>query len=181
PVFSAVTPKGEINYHVTFDDLGETSQPMVITQNEFMRRMKDLGQIQSGMNMYGNLPETYTVVVNVAHPLVKQVMDNKNSDLNEFLSPIATQIAEKQSERTALEKLKDGKKEEEVPQEEKDKLSEVATAISGLESKKREKLSEYGQNNKLAKQLVDLALLANNMLKGEALDQFVKRSVDLIK
>lgn len=181
PVFNAVAPKGETGYYITFDDLGETGQPMVITQNEFMRRMKDLGQIQSGMNMYGNLPDNYTVVVNVAHPLVKKVMESKDADLAEVLNPINTQLKEKHDEQTALEKLKEGKKDEEVPQEEKEKLSEVRKAITSLESDKREKLEDFGKNNAMAKQLFDLALLANNMLKGEALAQFVKRSVELIK
>lgn len=181
PVFSANTPKGETGYYITFDDLGENGQPMVITQNEFMRRMKDLGQIQSGMNMYGNLPDNYTVVVNVAHPLVKKVMESKNADLAEELSPINAQLKEKQDEKSSLEKLKEGKKDEEVPQEEKDKLDEVSKAITSLESDKRSKLEDYGKNNALAKQLFDLALLANNMLKGEALAQFVKRSAELIK
>ena len=180
-VFSAVTPKGEVGYYVTFEDLGENSQPMVITQNEFMRRMKDMSAIQGGMDMYGNLPDNFTVVVNVAHPLVKQVIESKNNDLSADLEPINAQLKEKSGERTALEKLKEGKKDEEVPQEEKDKLSAVRSEITKLESEKREKLKAYGTDNKLAKQLVDLALLANNMLKGEALDKFVKRSVELIK
>jgi molecular chaperone HtpG len=180
-MFSAVTPKGEVGYYVTFEDLGENSQPMVITQNEFMRRMKDLGQIQSSMNMYGNLPDNYTVVVNVAHPLVKKVMESKETDLATELTPIAQQLKEKQTEEAALEKLKEGKKDEEVPQEEKDKLSEVRKSITTLEGDKRDKLQAFGRDNALAKQMFDLALLANNMLKGEALDQFVKRSVELIK
>jgi molecular chaperone HtpG len=181
PVFSAVTPKGETGYYVTFEDLGETAQPMVITQNEFMRRMKDMGAIQGGMNFYGNLPDNYTVVVNVAHPLVKQVIDSKAEVLGEQLATINTEIKKKESDRAALEKLKQGKKDDEIPQEEKDHLKEVSTDITELESTKRERLSEFGKENKLAKQLFDLALLANNMLKGEALDQFVKRSVELIK
>ena len=181
PLFNAVTPKGEVGYYITFDDLGENAQPMVITQNEFMRRMKDLGQIQSGMNMYGNLPDNYTVVVNVAHPLVKKVMESKDADLSETLQPLNAQLKEKESERSTLEQLKKDKKEEEVPQEEKEKLAEVSKAISTLEADKRTKLEEYGKDNALAKQLFDLALLANNMLKGEALDQFVKRSVQMIK
>lgn len=180
-VFSAVTPKSEVGYYVTFEDLGENGQPMVITQNEFMRRMKDLSAIQSGMNMYGNLPDNYTVVVNVAHPLVKQVIESKNTDLAGELEPISATLKTKNDERSALEKLKEGKKEEEIPQEEKDKLAEVGREISKLEAQKREKLQEFGKDNKLAKQLLDLALLANNMLKGEALDKFVKRSVELIK
>ncbi len=181
PVFSAVTPKGEQNFIVTFDDLGESSQPMVITQNEFMRRMKDLGNIQAGMNMYGNLPDSYTVVVNIAHPLVKQVMESKDATFADEFSGINTQLSEKQTEKDALEKLKEGKKEEEVPQEEKDKLQEINAEISKLNNEKRDKLTAFGTDNALAKQLVDLALLANNMLKGESLDKFVRRSIELIK
>ena len=181
PIFSAVTPNGAENFIVTFDDLGETAQPMVITQNEFMRRMKDLGNIQAGMNMYGNLPDTYTVVVNIAHPLVKQVMETKDGELAAELSTFNAQLAEKEAEKSSLEKLKEGKKEEEVPQEEKDKLQEVNSEISKISNEKRDKLTAFGTNNALAKQLVDLALLANNMLKGESLDKFVKRSIELIK
>lgn len=181
PIFSAVTPKGGENYIVTFDDLGETSQPMVITQNEFMRRMKDLGNIQSGMNMYGNLPDSYTVVVNIAHPLVKQVMESKDATFAEEFSGLNAELSEKQNEKDSLEKLKEGKKEDEVPQEEKDKLQEINSEISKLQNDKREKLTAFGTDNALAKQLVDLALLANNMLKGESLDKFVKRSIELIK
>jgi molecular chaperone HtpG len=140
-----------------------------------------MSAIQGGMGMYGNLPDNYTVVVNIAHPLVKEVIENKNKDLASDLQPISSQLKEKTEEKTSLEKLKEGKKEEEIPQEEKDKLSEISTEISKLETEKREKLKKYGKDNKLAKQLVDLALLSNNMLKGEALDKFVKRSVELIK
>jgi len=180
-VFNAATPKGEAGYYVSFEDLGENGQPMVITQNEFMRRMKDMSAIQGGMSMYGNLPDNYTVVVNVAHPLVKKVIESKETELAETLQPINSQLKERADEKTSLEKLKEGKKEEEVPQEEKDKYLEVSKAITQLETEKREKLKAFGADNKLAKQLVDLALLANNMLKGEALDRFVKRSVELIK
>ncbi|MCF8359654.1 MAG: molecular chaperone HtpG [Prolixibacteraceae bacterium] len=181
PLFSAVTPKGEAGYYVTFEDLGENAQPMVITQNEFMRRMKDMSNIQGGMSMYGNLPDNYTLVVNVAHPLVKQVIEDKSSKLGSDLEGLNAKLKEREDEKSALEKLKEGKKDEEIPQEEKDKLSEVTKSITDIESQKREKLSNFGTDNKLAKQMVDLALLANNMLKGEALDKFVKRSVELIK
>ncbi len=180
-VFSAVTPKEEIGYYVTFEDLGENAQPMVITQNEFMRRMKDMSTIQGGMGMYGNLPDNFTVVVNVSHPLVKQVIETKNNQLGVDLEPINTEIKSKLEEKSALEKLKEGKKEEEIPQEEKEKLAEISSELTRIENEKREKLKTFGSENKLAKQLFDLALLANNMLKGEALDRFVKRSVELIK
>ncbi len=181
PVFSAVTPKGESNYYVTFEDLGENSQPMVITQNEFMRRMKDMGSIQPGMNMYGSLPDNYNLVVNVSHPLVKQVIESKNTNLSGELSELNKKIKSLDEEKKALEKLKEGKNEEEVAADEKEKLKEVIKESTDIENQKKEKLTEFGKENMLAKQLVDLALLANNMLKGEALDKFVKRSVELIK
>ena len=181
PVFSSVTPKGEAGYYVTFEDLGENAQPMVITQNEFMRRMKDMSAIQPGMNMYGNMPDSYNLVVNVSHPLVKEVIEAKNKSLGSEFAPINEKLKSLNTEIGALEKLKEGKKDDEIAQEEKDKLNEVTKESQNLELQKREKLTAFGTENKLAKQLVDLALLANNMLKGEALDQFVKRSVELIK
>ena len=101
--------------------------------------------------------------------------------MGEELTAFANQLNGKEEEKSALEKLKADKKEDEIPQEEKDKMQELTKEVTSIETSKREKLSEYGKENKLAKQLFDLALLANNMLKGEALDQFVKRSVELIK
>lgn len=181
PVFTAVTPKGKAGYYVTFEDLGESAQPMVITQNEFMRRMKDMSAIQPGMNMYGNMPDSYTLVVNVSHPLVKEVIEDKNSHLGAEFAPINQKLKSLNDEIGALEKLKEGKKDDEIAQEEKDKLQQVTKETQDLELQKREKLTAFGAENQLAKQLVDLALLANNMLKGEALDQFVKRSIELIK
>jgi molecular chaperone HtpG len=179
PVFNAVTPKGEAGYYVTFEDLGENAMPMVITQNEFMRRMKDMSAIQPG-GMYGNLPDSYTLVVNVAHPLVKQVIDEKNTNLGEQLNSLNQLLKQKEDEKATLEKLKEGKKDEEIDSVEKEKLNEVSGELTKLEGEKREKLKAFGTENLLAKQLVDLALLSNNMLKGEALDRFVKRSVELI-
>ena len=181
PVFTAVTPKGKAGYYVTFEDLGESAQPMVITQNEFMRRMKDMSAIQPGMNMYGNMPDSYTLVVNVSHPLVKEVIEDKNSHLSAEFAPINQKLKSLSEEIGALEKLKEGKKDDEIAQEEKDKLQQVTKETQDLELQKREKLTAFGAENQLAKQMVDLALLANNMLKGEALDQFVKRSIELIK
>ncbi len=181
PVFTAVTPKGKAGYYVTFEDLGESAQPMVITQNEFMRRMKDMSAIQPGMNMYGNMPDSYTLVVNVSHPLVKEVIEDKNSHLSAEFAPINQKLKSLNEEIGALEKLKEGKKDDEIAQEEKDKLQQVTKETQDLELQKREKLTAFGAENQLAKQMVDLALLANNMLKGEALDQFVKRSIELIK
>ncbi len=183
PVFQAVCPDaGGINYLVDFKNMGESSQPIVITRNEFMRRMKDMGQLQGGgMNMYGDLPDSLNLVVNTGHPLVQKVLEDKDSTLGEELKSFKESLDAKNADREALEKLKEGKKEEEIPAAEKEQLEDLNKEIASIQQDKREKLQDYGKNNKLAKQLVDLALLANGMLKGEALDKFVRRSVDLIK
>ena len=181
PIFQAVTPKEKGNFIVDFQDLGTDGSPMVVTQNEFMRRMKDMSKMQSGMSFYGELPDSYNLVVNIAHPLVKRIMDEKNEKITPELKPTLSEIIKYKGEKDSLLKLKEGKKDEEVPQEEKDLLKETEAKLSQLEDTKRKKLEAFGVANDLTKQLVDLALLANNMLRGEALNNFVKRSVELIK
>jgi len=181
PIFQAITPKEGGQFIIDFQDLGENGSPIVVTQNEFMRRMKDMSKMQSGMSFYGDLPDSYNLVVNLAHPLVKQVIAEKQEKLAPELKRTLKEILKFKAEKASLVKLKEGKKEEEVPQEEKDLLKETEKKISDLEELKRKKLESFGSENKLAKQLVDLALLANNMLRGEALSNFVKRSVELIK
>ena len=131
--------------------------------------------------MYGDMPETLNLVVNTAHPLVKKVVDARDKKLGKKLEEFAAQIDEKKTEVDTLEKAKEGKKEEEIPQADKEKLDTLNAELAKLEEEKREKLTDFGQKNKLAKQMVDLALLANGMLKGADLDKFVKRSVELIK
>lgn len=181
PIFQAVTPKESGQFIVDFVDSGENELPMVITQNEFMRRMKDMSNIQPGMNFYGDMPDSYNLVVNISHPLVKKVLDEKDEKLSEELDKLNKEISLHRKEKEALDKLKEGKKDEEVPQEEKDKLTEVEKGISAVEESRRVKLEEFGKDNELTKELVDLALLSNNMLRGEALNKFVKRSIDLLK
>lgn len=183
PVFKSVCPdSGGINYLVDFKNMGESAQPIVITRNEFMRRMKDMGQLQGGgMNMYGDLPESLNLVVNSGHRLVQKVLDAKDKKLGEKLSAFKQDIDLKTKERDELEKAKEGKKEEEVPVADKEKLESLNKEIATLQEDKRSKLEGFGKKSKIAKQMVDLALLANGMLKGEALDKFVRRSVDLIK
>ncbi len=177
-VFNAVTPSGA-HYLIEFEDLGENGKPMVITQSEFMRRMKDMGSM-SGMNFYGDLPDSYNLVVNPSHPLVKTVLDDEKSTLGETLKNIREEKQPLNEEKAKLEKEKAEKKEEEVSQELKDKLEDLTKKINGLSDKENETLKAYGKESKLAKQLVDLALLANNMLKGEDLNRFVARSIELI-
>jgi molecular chaperone HtpG len=178
-VFNAVTPTSA-HYLIEFEDLGENGKPMVITQSEFMRRMKDMGSM-SGMNFYGDLPDSYNLVVNPSHPLVKTVLDDEKSTLGETLKNIRDEKQPLAEEKARLEKEKAEKKEEEVSQELKDKLEEITKKINELSDKENETLKAYGKESKLAKQLVDLALLANNMLKGEDLNRFVARSIELIK
>ncbi len=181
PIFQAIVPKENGNFIVDFQDLGENGSPMVITQNEFMRRMKDMSKMQNGMSFYGDLPNSYNLVVNISHPLVKRVINEKHEKLSADLDSITPELTKLKSEADSLKKMKQDKKEEEIPQEEKDLLNETEDKIKKLEETKRQKLEAFGSQNNLAKELVDLALLANNMLRGEALNNFVKRSVELIK
>jgi molecular chaperone HtpG len=179
-VFESQLPAGA-NFMVSFENLGENQQPVLITQSEWTRRMKEMSEMGGGPNFYGQMPDSYSLVVNASHPLVNKVKESKEkstakkiADLDEKLKPFA-------EEKTSLEKEKEGKKEEEIPQEHKDKLEEVDKKITEFEEKKKTVLNDYGKKNKIVKQLIDLALLSNNMLKGEELVKFVKRSVELIK
>jgi molecular chaperone HtpG len=182
PIFQAVCPENKDNYFIVdFQNLGENGSPIVITRSEFMRRMKDMSQTQGGMSMYGDLPESLNLVVNLNHPLVKKVLESKDKKLGTKLEKIAGEITTKKAEVEVLEKAKKDKKEEEIPQADKEKLDDLNKELSKLEETKRENLKAFGKDNKLAKQMVDLALLANGMLKGADLDKFVKRSVELIK
>ena len=183
PVFQAVCPANNgVHYQVDFKSMGESGQPMVITRNEFMRRMKDMSKLQGGggMNFYGDMPESLNLVVNTDHPLVKKVLAEKDAVLGGDLGKVNEDLTALKAEQDALEKAKEGKKEEEVPAADKEKLEDLQTKISTLESDKRGRLEAFGKDNKLAKQLVDLALLANGLLKGADLDKFVRRSVELI-
>ncbi len=181
PIFQSIIPKERGQFIIDFQTLGETASPMVITQNEFMRRMKDMSKMQSGMSFYGEMPDSYNLVVNLSHPLVKKVIGEKDVQLQHVLTGFQLEFAKLNEQKANLEKLKEGKKEEEIPQEEKDLLNETRESISRVEGEKRTKLEQFGSTNPLANQLVDLAFLANNMLKGEALANFVKRSIELIQ
>lgn len=182
PLFNAVCPTNkDFSFIVDFKDLGENGSPMVITRNEFMRRMKDMSQMQGGMSFYGDLPENLNLVVNTSHPLVKQVFESRDAAIGEELEQIKSELQAKNAEKKEIDKHKKDKKEEEIPTEVKEKSEEIEKAISALKDQRKEKLTAFGKENKLAKQLVDLALLANGMLKGEDLDKFVKRSFEMIK
>jgi molecular chaperone HtpG len=129
----------------------------------------------------GNLPESYNLVVNTDHSLVKKVLEDKQKKIGKKLTELTDKLNPVREEKEKIDKTNEKKKDEEVPQADKDKLVELNKDMSEIEAKKKELLQDYGKKNKIVKQMVDLALLSNNMLKGEALTTFVKRSVELIK
>ena len=179
PVIQSQIPKQD-NFVVSFENLKEEEHPMTIVQSEFMRRMKDMSEMGGGMNMYGNLPDSYNLVVNSNHPLVIKIAEEMGSIVGENVSKINEKVKPLEDNKTKLEKDQEGKKDEEIKQEEKDRIEDLKKKIDELNDKKRKILSEYGSKNKLVKQLIDLALLSNNMLKGEELSKFVKRSIDIM-
>ncbi len=184
PIFKAVCPENkDYGFIVDFKDLGENGFPMMITRNEFMRRMKDMSSMQGGggMSFYGDMPENLNLVVNTSHPLVKQIFEERDAVIGTELEKISGELKVKDLEKAEIEKEKKGKKDEEISSEVKEMSEDIEKAITALKDEQKTKLTAFGKENKLAKQLVDLALLANGMLKGEDLDKFVKRSFELIK
>lgn len=180
PVFQSQLNNSD-HFIVSFESMGATGQPVIITQSEFMRRMKDMSELGGGAAFYGNMPDSFNLIVNTDHPLVGKILEKTDKKLGKQVSELREEKNKLSDERAALEKKKEGKKEEEVDQADKDKLEHLQKKIDKLENDRIEKLKKYGKSDKLVKQLIDLALLANNMLKGEDLARFVKRSVELIK
>lgn len=181
-IFEAAAPDKVGTYFVQFDELGNNELPVLITQSEYMRRMKDIGLMGGPeVSLYNNLPNNYNLVVNTAHPLTKQLVDDKNKDLSKDLKELNTKITEVQKEIDAINKLTKDKKEEEISQEEKDKKEKLDENKTKVEQDKAKLLKEWGMKNKLVKQIIDLALLSQNLLKGESLVNFVKRSVEFIE
>lgn len=180
-VFNGQLPKlNKTEFHVEVEPLGETAAPVIITQSEYMRRMKDMASIQPGMSFYGEMPDMFSMVLNSDHKLVKQVLDDAESACAEKLVPIESEIAMLKLRETELHKAHEGKKDEEIPTTEKDELKDVEQKLTEQKQQKDAIVNEYAASNKIVHQLIDLALLQNNMLKGEALNNFVKRSVELI-
>jgi molecular chaperone HtpG len=180
PVFQSQVPD-EMSYLVTFEALSETSNPTMITQNEFMRRMKDMSKMGGDAGYYGQLPDSYNLVINSNHNLILNLKNKMHDSVGKEIETINKELDTLQADSDALKKLQEGKKEEEIGQEEKDKSEELSKKINELKNKKTEILKTYGKEEKLVKQLIDLGLLANNMLKGESLSKFVKRSLELIE
>ena len=181
-IFTQQMPKTDkTEFMVEAQAMGENSMPVTITQSEYMRRMKDMAQIQPGMSFYGEMPDMYTLVLNTDHQLIKEVMADSEKATAEQLKPIEAEIKGLRAREAALQQQQNGKKPEEIDQSEKDELEKCRNDISSEEQKKKDVLANYGKENSKIHQLIDLALLQNGMLKGEALSNFVKRSIDLIK
>ena len=172
-------PKSE--FYVEVQSLGETGSPVVITQNEYMRRMKDMSRFQAGMNFYAQMPDSYNLILNSDHPLIKKVVDDCAANTAEALKPIVSELKGQEARRAALNQSQGKKKPEEITQEEKDDLQNTEKAITEQKDKKKAVLTDYAKGNSIVHQLIDLALLQNGMLKGASLDAFLKRSIELIK
>ncbi len=180
-VFSSQMPKLEhAEFMVNVEALGENAQPVVITQNEYMRRMKEMSQFQPGMSFYQQMPDSYNLVLNSEHPLIKKVLEDTKAACGETLVPIDAEIKSLEAKQSALKQLLDKKKPEELTQEEKDERQNTEKAISEQKEKRNSIIAGYAKDNKIVHQLIDLALLQNGMLKGAALNEFLKRSVDII-
>ena len=180
-IFTSILPKlDKTEFNVDPQALGENAAPVMITRSEYMRRMKEMARLQPGMAFYGEMPDMYNVVLNTNHKLIKEILEDTHNNTAEQLKPIEAELKGLEARKAVLKQQQDNKKAEEITQEEKNDLSQCEKDITAQHDKEKEILSNYAKNNKIISQLVDLALLQNGMLKGEALNNFVKRSIDLI-
>ena len=181
-MFQTQMPKlDKAEFIVEVNALGSEQRPVVITQNEWMRRMKEMSRYQSGMGFYGQMPDTFNIVLNSDHDLIKRVLGDAQAQLGEELKPIEGEIKGQEARMAALNQQTEGKKPEEISQEIKDDKANTQKAIDEQKEKKEGVLRGFAEKNDVIHQLIDLALLQNGMLKGEALDKFLQRSVELIK
>ena len=181
-VFRSQIPTIEkADFTVDVQSLGESFQPVLVTQNEYMRRMKEMSQFQQGMGFYAQLPDSYNLVLNADHPLVKKVLDDITANTADELKPVASELKGQEARLAALHQSQDSKKAEELTQEEKDNMQNTQKTVSELQDKKKAIVAAYAKGNDIVHQLIDLALLQNGMLQGAALDKFLKRSISLIK
>lgn len=180
--FRSQLPKMEkTEFYVDVQALGEQTLPVLITQSEYMRRMKEASKFQAGMAFYAQMPDAFNLVLNSDHPLIKQVLEDGKTACAAELQPVESELKGLEARLAALHQSQNGKKPEEISQEEKDDLKNTEQSIEEQSTKKNGIIAAYAAGNKVVHQLIDLALLQNGMLKGAALDSFLKRSVDLIK
>lgn len=181
-VFKAEMPHTEkTDFQVEVQSMGESALPVIITQSEYMRRMKEMSRIQPGMAFYGEMPDMYNFIVNADHPVVKAILADANAQLNNTLAPVEAELKGLEARHTALESAFKDKKEEEISADDREMLKQCNDSISEQKQKEKEIFSAYAKGNRTISQLLDIALLQNGQLKGAALDKFIKRSIDMIK
>jgi molecular chaperone HtpG len=179
-VFESQLPEDQTRFTVVFESLGETDTPVIITQSEYMRRMKDMSQLGGTASFYGNLPDHYSVVINSNHPLILKINEDKEKKCRKDIEKYAEKIKPLEDNKTEIETANKGKKDDEIQQADKDRIADLDSKISEFRDKQKETLGIFGGKHKLVKQLIDIALLSNNMLKGEDLNRFIKRSIELL-
>ncbi|MBR3883883.1 MAG: molecular chaperone HtpG [Bacteroidaceae bacterium] len=181
-IFQSQLPKMEKKeFYVQVQAMGENAAPVTITQAEYMRRMKEMAAIQPGMAFYGEMPDMFNVLLNEDHPIVKHLLEEANGACADELKPIEDKLVALEAHRAKLNEASKDKKIEDIPQSEKDELADTEKAIADEKGNKEAVLGKYAANNKQVRQLIDLTLLQNNMLTGEALSNFVKRSIEMMK
>ena len=181
-MFRSQMPKmDKAEFYVQVESLGEQALPVIITQSEYMRRMKEMSRYQAGMAFYAQMPDAYNIVLNSDHALIKGIVESENTACADELKPVVSEMKGLQARLAALHQSQSGKKPEEISQEEKDDVKNTEKSLEEQRTKKKDILSAFAKDNKVVHQLIDLALLQNGMLKGAALDAFLKRSVDMIK
>lgn len=181
-VFKAEMPHTEkTEFQVEVQSMGESALPVIITQSEYMRRMKEMSRIQPGMTFYGEMPDMYNFIVNADHPVVKAILADANAQLNNTLAPVEAELKGLEARHTALESAFKDKKEEEISADDREMLKQCNDSISEQKQKEKDIFSAYAKGNRTISQLLDIALLQNGQLKGAALDKFIKRSIDMIK
>ena len=180
-VFKSQMPKlNKTEFYVTFEALGENANPVMLTQSEYMRRMREMSAMQPGMSFYGEMPDSFNFVLNTDHPLIKKVLTEEEQACDEKLKPILSDIKGWEARQADLREAQSKKKEDEITAQEKEDMTNTDHKLDELREQRNQVLAEYAGTNKTVSQLIDLALLGNGMLKGEALSQFIKRSVELI-
>jgi molecular chaperone HtpG len=180
-VFSSQMPKlDKVEFHVEVESLGADNAPVVITQSEYMRRMKEMARVQTGMGFYADMADMFTVVLNTDHQLIKDILSNSETATAEALKPVEAELKGLEARKAVLHQTQDKKKPEELTQEEKDDMKKCEADITEQKSRRQAIYTDFAKDSKPVHQLIDLALLQNGMLKGEALSAFVKRSVDMI-
>ncbi len=178
--FESVMPEGA-NYHVQVENLGVNGAPIVITQSEFMRRYREMSALGGGLNFYGEMPESYNVVLNYENPLIKKIIADKDEQTKQVTDTIDAKQVAAQASLDEINSKNREKKEDEISTADKDERERLNKELDSLNEERKAAMVDFAGKNTLLKQVVDLALLSNNMLKGKELHSFIKRSLDILK